>query len=441
MIIMTRKFLLPLIILLVALPAAGQEEGPLLDLEHVLRAALGTNEQIALAGEEVGKSELLRRMAWSAVIPSASFSGSVIRNDKAQTIDFTIPGMESESGGGFTITPLYDWSASLTVSQALYVGGRDLKALKLSGVNIGLSMDNLDTAKRETLLAVAASYAVVVKAQRNLEISREALDLAKRQLRQAEVLFKAGEAVRTSVLRAESGVAAAELQVISSENDLAKAKEDLAVLCGIKPPFRLKEIDQVPTLPASEVDELVEIGLSERSELRAVEKQLEMADLNIGIAAGEKLPTVFLNFNYTRQRAAFPASAFWRLILNVSVPIFDGGASTVNKATAQANYRQAVLQRQLLRKQVGAEITRAYLDLTSVRKALQSANKQVEVTRRAYEDIERFYKVGEATDLDVQDGRQQLIVAERTLANLTTDEVLAVFNLRKSLGLPVVDVR
>jgi len=208
--------------------------------------------------------------------------------------------------------------------------------------------------------------------------------LAQRQLRQAEVLFKAGEAVRTSVLRAESGVAAAELQLISSENELAKAKVDLAVLCGIKPPFRLKEIEQVPTLPAGGVAELVEYGLRERSDLQAAEKQMEIADISIGIATGERLPSVFLNFNYTRQRAAFPSSAFWKLILNVSVPIYDGGVSAVNKATARATYHQAVLQRQLLRKQAGAEITQAYLDYTSANKALQTSEKALLQGRRSY---------------------------------------------------------
>jgi len=123
------------------------------------------------------------------------------------------------------------------------------------------------------------------------------------------------------------------------------------------------------------------------------------------------------------------------------VPIYDGGLSAVNKATAKATYRQAVLQRQLLRKQAGAEITRAYLDFASANKALQTSKKAVETARRAYEDIERFYKVGEATDLDVQDGRQQLIEAEKALSNLTTDEVLALFSLRKNLGLPVVDIQ
>ena len=421
---------------LLALPAAAQdeEEGRLLDLETVLREALGTNEVIAQAAEEVEKSKLLRRMAWSAVIPSSEFSFTGTRNDTEQSFAFS-DDME------FTITPLYDWSVAFNVSQPVYLGGRSFKTLSQSGINIGLNEDNLDTSKRNTLFQVAAAYVQVVKAQRDLEISRKSLELAKRQLRQAEVLYRAGEAIRTSVLRAETGVAAAEVAVITTQNMLDRAKEDLALLCGIVPPFRVAPIESEPSLPTRDLDGLVDFGLRGRSEIRAAEKQIEISDLEIGKAFGEKLPSVFLNFNYTKQKANFPSDQFWRLILNVSVPVFDGGISTVNKATAEANHRQALLQKQLLRKQVRAEIAQAYLDYTSAEEALTASRKQVETARQAYEDIERFHKVGEATDLDVQDARQQLIEAELSLSNLTSDKLLALFNLRRQLGIAAVEIR
>lgn len=438
---MIKKLTLILTALLFAAPAVAQEEGRLLSLEDVLRETLGTNEVIALAKENLKSSELLRRLAWSAVIPQASFSGSVIRNDRAQEIKFDIPGMDlpEDASSGFVITPLYDWNTSFTVSQPLFVGFRDWKTLKQTGLNIGLSEDQLDQAKRDLLFQVSAGYARVLKAQRNLEISRESLELVKRQLAQAQVLFNAGETIRTSVLRAEAGVAQAELGVIAAETELAKAREDLAVLTGIHPPYRLRSLDE-PSLPSEKIESLVGFGLERRAEMRALDKQLEIGQLEIDKIFGEKLPTVFLNFNYTKQRSQFPASSFYRFILNVSVPVFDGGMSTVNKAQAEVAHRRIQLQQQLLAKQIRAEITQAYLDYTSVNKALLSARKQVELARRAYEDIERFYRVGEVTDLDVQDARQRLIEAEKTLSNLSTDEILSLFNLRRQLGLLVVDI-
>ena len=440
--------LLPVAALLAA-PAAAQEDGggggaeggPLLDLEYVLRAALGTNEQIEIAREGVAMARNLRRMAWSAVFPTSRFNGVVSRNDREQAIEFDIPGMETpeDSPGGFVITPLYDWQASLTVSQPLFVGFRDIKALRASGINIGLSEDQLDRTRRDLLFGVAATYADVVKAQRNLEISRLAVELARRQLRQAEILLRAGEGIRTSVLQAEAQVAEAELGVIVDSSALARAREDLTVLTGVDGDYRLAPLQQ-PTLPADSLDELLAIGLEGRSELNAAGRQIAISELQIGIAGGERLPTVSLDFLYNRQRSPFPASAFWRLMVNVSVPIYDGGLSRARRAEAESAHRLALLQRRLLERQVRAEIVQAHLDYESLRAGRRTVGTQVELTRQAYADIERFHAVGEATDLELQDARQQFVSAEKTLANISTDEVLALFSLRRSLGLLVVNI-
>jgi outer membrane protein TolC len=94
-----------------------------------------------------------------------------------------------------------------------------------------------------------------------------------------------------------------------------------------------------------------------------------------------------------------------------------------------------------MRRQIRAEITKAYLDYQSVIKGRVAADKQLQAVRLAYDDIERFYKAGEATDLDVQDLRQQLIDAELVSADLETDEKLSLIMLRYSLGLPAIDIR
>ncbi len=428
---------------LLAAPAAAQEGegGPLLDLEYVLRAALGTNEQIEIAREGIEVARSWRSLARSALFPSTYFNGTLTRNDREQAIEFDIPGMEmpEDSPGGFVITPLYDWQASLTISQPLFVGFRDIRALQASGINIGLSEDQLDRTRRDLLFQVAAVYAEVVKAQRNLEISRQAVELARQQLRQAEVLLRAGEGIRTSVLQAEAQVAEAELGVIVDRSAMARAKEDLTVLTGIDGDYRLAP-PGAPSLPAATLEELLAIGMEGRSELRAAGRQIAISELQIGIAAGEKLPTVSLDFLYNRQRSPFPSNAFWRLMLNFSVPIYDGGFSRARQAEAESAHRQAQLQRQLLERQIRAEIVQAHLDYESLRASRQTVQTQVELTRQAYADIERFHAVGEATDLELQDARQQFISAEKTLANISTDEVLALFSLRRSLGLLVVDI-
>ena len=147
-----------------------------------------------------------------------------------------------------------------------------------------------------------------------------------------------------------------------------------------------------------------------------------------------------LSASVLRQRTSFPADSFASVQLGVSFPIYDGGSSAAKKAKAQAAKRQAVLQQEFLRKQIRAEIVKSDLNLNAIRKSREALEKQVELVRNTYSDVRQFYGVGEATDLDVRDTYLQLIDSERKLANLTTDEVLAHFKMRRDLGLLPIDL-
>lgn len=438
---MMKSILIGAVLAVGMVPAQAQEASPEYDLEDVLRSTLGTNERLGQAEEEVVKSHLYRRQAWLAIMPTTLFNGSFIRNDTDKSIELDIPGFEMPGGegGGFTIQPLYDYAINVSATQSVYLGGRIPKGLRLAKVNILLSEDIFDQSKRDLLLQVCVAYAQVEKAQRNLELSIESLELAKDQLKLAERLFEAGETVRTSVLRAELLKVQAERQLILAETALDKARENLSVLSGIHGKYSVKPMSR-PSLPSENVEDLIRFGLNTRVELDATDKQIQMSELQQALAQGERMPTVEVGFNYTKQRAAFPSDQFWRVMLNVSMPIYDGGESTIKKARNEAERRQLELGKQLQQKEIRAEIIQAYLDYTAIRKSLESTRKELELVEMTYKDISHFYSVGEATDLERDDAFLQLNRTRRMLANLETDEVLALFRLRRSIGLMAIDI-
>jgi multidrug efflux system outer membrane protein len=325
------------------------------------------------------------------------------------------------------------------VGSPIYYGGRLYKTVKQSDIAIALSGDQLDLTERGLFLQVIMAYATCVKAQRQVEITKESLDLARRQLRQVQAMFEAGETVRLSVLRAEAQVAAAEGTVIATENALGKAKRDLAVITGLEGGFQLKPVKR-PELPSDDLETLVRMGLRNRVEFRAMDKQLDINKLEIEKAFGEKLPAVNWAYTFTKQRAGFPTASFWALALNVTVPVYDSGISSIRQAQQKSARRKLELQRQLLAKQVRADIEKAYLDYKSVVQGKRAAERMVKAARLAYNDIERFYKVGETTDLEVQDMRRQLTDAEIINSNLETDEAMALYLLRHFLGLPTIEL-
>ena len=414
-----------------ALAASAQEQPPQYDLETVLQKALGTNELVEQAREDLQTAELLRRAAWSAFIPDAEILGSLVRND--QEIAFNFDGMD------IAIQNAWDYSTTVQVSSPIYQGGFLFKTVEQSGINIGINQDLLTQAQLDLIFQVAAGYALVVKAQREVEIAQVSLDLAQRQLEQAKVLFEAGEAVRVSVLRAEAEVANAEGGLIRTKSALEKAKTDLEQLVPLGKPFMLTDVLRTQ-LPAQSEAELVALGLANRIELKALDKQLDFNQLDIEKEFSAKLPQVDWAFQYVKQRSGFPTDTFWRVNLNFSLNLYDSGVSTIRKAQRESERRKLKLGGQLLERQIKAEVIKAWLDYQDVLQGKIVAEKALRAARQAYEDIERFFKVGEATDLDLQDARRTLINAEISNTNLETDEKIALLQLRYVAGLPAVEV-
>lgn len=407
------------------------------DLESVLRVALGTNETIEQAAEDIRYSKLLRRAAWNAFIPGASLQGTFTRNDD----EIAFPFGEDDAGEPVMITfqNSYDYNVNLIVGSPLYLGGRLYKTVEQSGINIGINELKLNKTQKDLILQVSMVYAQAVKAQRNRTIRAEELKLAKEQLRQAEVFFNAGEAVRVSVLRAKAQVAGAEGLLIQAENEYRKALEDLAVFVDIP---RDADLQKMPSLeaPYENLETMVSSALNTRTELEIIDRGLEINQLEIEKAFGEKLPEISWNFIYTKQRAGFPTDRFWKINLNVTWNIWDSGASSVKKAQQESERRKLMLNRQLTEKQIKNEVQKARLDLETLEKALEAARRQLEAAEGAYADMQRIYKVGEATDLDVQDARRQFIDAQLVMANLETDKAMAQIQLRYVMGLSPVRV-
>jgi outer membrane protein TolC len=435
-----RQFVIGLTaLMLLAPPLPAQDAAPSLTLEQVLKRALGANEQIAEARENVDYSRLLRRAAWSAFIPQVSANGSFIRNDSEISFDFGDMGGEGGESEPITIQAAWDYNFNLHVGSPLYMGGILERTVEQAGINIKLTETQLSKTQLDVLFSVAAAAGGVVKAQREVGIAQVSLELAQRQLKHATILFNAGEAIRTSVTRAEAQVAEAEMNLIGARNGLDQAKQDLRTLVDLPADFEL--IDLVtPALPAGEADALVRLGLQNRREMSVLDRQKELTLLEAEKAFGKKLPQLDWGYTYVKQRAGFPSSDFWQASLNLKWTIYDSGLSTIEKAERESEIRKLELNRQLLTRQISAEIVKAWLDYTSVVKGREAAARALAAVRQAYDDIERFYQAGEATDLDVQDLRKQLINAETISANLETDEKLALYRLRHALGLPVIEL-
>jgi outer membrane protein TolC len=205
-----------------------------------------------------------------------------------------------------------------------------------------------------------------------------------------------------------------------------------------------------------DVDAAIKNALANRTDLREFKKNMENTDINLKLAANQKLPAVDLTARYgltgiagtlfDLDRSTFPPTVLsqtqrsftqalrdvfandfktWSFQVNVSYPI--------GTSQAEAAYAQAKLQKQ----QEQTQLTGLELTVTqAVREAARSVStnlKRVEATKRARElaekrlaaDNKRF-EVGLATTFE-------LLQSQRDLARARQSELRATIDYNQSL--------
>jgi len=409
-------------LLLAAGPVRGQTTLTLKDAQEL---AAKNFETVRLAQEDVEQARLLKRQALSAVLPNVNVNGTYTRNLVSAEFEF--------GGNRISVLPANDYNFGFTFSQPIYAGLRELRALNQANVNIEAAGALLDTNVQDTVLNVTRGYYLVLGAEENVAISRRSLEVTEATLKTAESLYRAGESVETAVLRARVAVGNAQRQLLDAENTLVLAREALRVFLGIDRPFDVTRPVPPPS-PAEPLDTLIDEGLAARPELKALELQRRIAELEIQKQKGGYLPVVKADGSVTQRRASFPSSRIGSVAINATWNVFNGGRTGAQVAAAETTLRQTDLRRDLLRKQTENDIRSAFLRIQTLRANVDVLTQQVDVSRRNADETSRAYAVGEATDLDILTANEQVTRSERDLLSATFNYEVAMYELQRAVG-------
>ena len=399
-----RATMATILIFLVASAAMAQAPQPTLTLQEAQRLALGNYQTIAGAREQVEQARLLRRQATSAVLPTVTVRAGGTSNFVTGSFEF--------GGRRINVLPGFDYTTSVTVSQPLYAGLRDLKARQQADLGIDVAGRGLQTTAQDALLETTRAYYRVLSAHEDVEISTRAVAVAEETLRVANVLVRAGEEPETSVLRARVATSEAQRELLTAQNAETLARQRLAIFVGADTFFN---VSRPPPLASSgePVEALVATALQARADLRGLELQHRIAELQIERQRGQYHPVISAEGSYLKRRAGFPSDQLSSVSVNATWTVFQGGRVSADVATARSQLKQVTEQRDLLRQLIAEDVRAAYLNIQTLSANLDLVTTQVEFARRNAESTDRAYRVGEATDLDVLQSNQALTRSER----------------------------
>ena len=422
-----RRFLAAVVFAVVLSPAQAQEiePGPELTLQEALRNALAHNPGAAISRSDVEAAERRVRLARSSILPQIYFDGRYTRNDREVFFDF--------DGTQVPILPENDWSTSVTLSQPVFAGGRELKAIRQARLGVNESEEALRQTEAALLLDVAANYLGVVGADALLIVEQQNLELATGLRKQSNDFYEAGEVTRVDVLRAETSLRGAERQLAFARQSRQTAASLLRLAMGVD-----VDVDAVrPTLdlpPLPPEEELVAMANEQRPEIQRARLVTEVARLEVEKQKGAYLPLVTARASFTQQASAFPSDQTGAVTVNMSVPIFTSGELSARVATARQQEKQAQILYEQTQQIVREDVRRALVQLETAERQLALATDQRGAAEAEYEQTFELYRAQEATSLDVQAAEANLASARRSVVTATLDRDLAELHVWYTAG-------
>lgn len=403
-------------------PAAPQA----LTLPEALQRALTANPGLARARAEVAVAEAQTRQTFSAILPRISLQGNATRNSDEASF--------GEGEDRRVIQSLNDWSYRLSLTQPIWAGNRERRALQQSRLNIETARQGVQDTEDQLLLNVAANYLSVVEAEQLIEVEQANLDLARRRLKQATDLFEAGETTRVEALRGEADVKAAERRLTEArqirENAIGRLRLDLA----LDGPVTVAEPGA--TLPPTPPEQVLILEAERvRPEVLQAQTAVEIARLEVAKQRGFSLPVVTGEGGWVQQKSPFPTDEYGFLTVRVNVPVYQGGEVGARIATAQERQRQAELRLQEVRQAVREEVRQALVDLETSRASLALSREQLAAAEAEYEQASELYSAQEITALEAESAETSLAAARRAVVTSNLDLRIAELRVWAAAGM------
>jgi outer membrane protein TolC len=476
-------------------PAASSPGPELrLSLDEAVQRALDNNNDIAVAryDPDISGQDLLSARGYydpylfanlnhnsTDSKGTSAFSGGTAVNNKTDTWNFGVAlpvqtganlslafnNNKQDTNNAFsTYNPVYNSSLALRLTQPLLKNFKVDSAryqIRIAKKNREISDVQFHQTIVNTVATVKGYYYDLIYAFDNLAAAQKNLDLAGKLLDENQIRVKVGTMAPLDVVSAQSEQASREVDVITAENYLAQAQDNLKQVIFAKndPAMwatQIMPIDRPGAEPVPvDTEAAVRNALANRTDVVAARKNLERSDLSVTYYKNQMLPQLDLVANYGGAGAGgtllvrdpalggpvvstvpggygdalsdvfgvnYPT---WTIGANVSYYIPNRTAKA-QAASARLSRDQALASFRRLELQVAAEVRTAARGVLSGFKTVESTKAARVLADQSLDAEEKKFAAGMSTNYFVTQRQRDLALAR-------VNELAAISNYHKSL--------
>jgi outer membrane protein len=406
-------------------------------MEAALARAYQNNPQLNAQRAIVRQTDETVSQALSGYRPTLSANASVGREytDTKQEIPPT-PGLVP-NGASFAAKGLSTpHSLGVTGQQTLLNGEQTANKVREAESQVSAARETLRLMEQSVLFAAATVYMDMSRDSANLEVQQNNFHVLERMLKDTNQRFSVGQITSTDVAQSEAQLAAGEASLHAAESTLATTRANYRRIIG-NDPLNLAAASPVDRLAPPTLTAAIALGSAQNPSVTAAEYGVDVAQLQVKIAEGALWPSLTLQGNVQRQwdSALLTPKLFTNsVMLNLSVPIYQGGAEYSAIRLDKENVGQQRLNVDQVRDQTQSNVVEAWGQLQAAKAQVAAAERQGDASERALTGVRNEALAGQRTTLDVLNAQQALVNARVSLITAQHDRVVASYSLLSAVG-------
>jgi outer membrane protein TolC len=312
------------------------------------------------------------------------------------------------------ILPEYGIYSNAGINQPIFAGGKIRLSSLVAQKALEITLEQKEAGTAEVLFATEKAYWQLVAAQEKIKLAQQSKQQVTALYNDLANAYQAGMIYKNDLLRAGVQSNECDLRLTQASNDLILASLSLAQVTGLDNSVDFSVADTVNGnfIPVTPEDILQTINGNVASKI--AEKKVEVAMLKEKLTKADFYPIINANISgiyfsgkNSGNMGIIPQPSFLSGydMINIQIPIFDGGMKKQQLISQQHKTRILQLQSSETRELLVIELQRAYLRLNEAAKRVELARVSlIQADENLRLSNDRF-KAGTVTGKDVLDAQ------------------------------------
>lgn len=417
----------------------GNSDTIALSLEQCITIALSDNPTIKVADMEIKRMDYSKKETLGQLLPTISFgaqynrtlakqvmylnmgamgggSSSNTTEESTENAESTESNSKSSGGGGIKMGLDNSWSMGFSASMPL-IAPQLWKSLNLSDSQILQSIETARKSRLDLINQVKSAYYALLLAKDSHKVILENYENAKITHDIYTKQYELGAASEYDVLRTSVAVKNVEPELLQAEIAIKQARLQLSILMGMdvavafEPTTTLADYEKTMYADVLSINRSIE----QNSDLKMLDIQTQSLKDVLDVQKMAWYPTLALsaNYNWTSMSDGNPLKNFrWSpystVGLTLSIPIFQGGQRYTKIKQAEIQVSEMKFQRENLKRSINMQVDLAIDNINKNVKQIASSAESVKQADKAHDIMEKSFKIGAASYLDLRDSELAL---------------------------------